>query len=69
MEHRSEFRFAGKEDMGKILFFIEDLAAYEGRSDEVIATKELLHEWIFEKKKAEVILAVEDSKANSMEVL
>lgn len=60
MEHQLEFRFAGKEDTGKILFFIENLAAYEGMSDEVIATKELLHEWIFEKKKAEVIFAVED---------
>lgn len=60
MEHQLEFRFAGKEDTGKILFFIENLAAYEGMSDEVIATRELLHEWIFEKKKAEVIFAVED---------
>ena len=30
--------------------------------DEVIATEELLHEWIFEKKKAEVIFACENEK-------
>ena len=30
--------------------------------DEVVATEELLREWIFEKKKAEVIFALEDGK-------
>ncbi|MBR3752608.1 MAG: GNAT family N-acetyltransferase, partial [Ruminiclostridium sp.] len=42
-----------------ILAFIKDLAAYEKMSDEVIATEDLLREWIFEKKKAEVIFALE----------
>ena len=31
-------------------------------SDEVVATEELLREWIFEKKKAEVLFACEDGK-------
>ena len=31
-------------------------------SDEVVATEKLLEEWIFEKKKAEVIFAVENEK-------
>ena len=31
-------------------------------SNEVVATAELLREWIFDKKKAEVIFAVEDGK-------
>lgn len=46
----------------KILEFIRALAAYEKMSDEVVATEELLREWIFEKKKAEVLLACEDGK-------
>ena len=41
---------------------IQALADYEKMSDEVIATEELLREWIFEKKKAEVIFALEDGK-------
>ena len=31
-------------------------------ANEVIATEELLHHWIFEQKKAEVIFALEDGK-------
>ncbi len=50
-------RFAKKEDTRTILQFIKELAAYENMSEEVVATEELLQEWIFEKKKAEVILA------------
>ncbi len=49
------FRYAEKEDCGLILHFIRELAAYEKMLDEVVATEELLQEWIFEKKKAEVI--------------
>ena len=55
-----EFRFANKNDCSKILDFIKGLAEYEKMSDEVVATEELLQEWIFEKKKAEVIFALED---------
>lgn len=57
-----EIRFAEKSDASKILFFIKKLAEYEKMSDEVVATEELLQEWIFEKKKAEVIFVVEDGK-------
>lgn len=49
-------RFAAEEDTGLILQFIKDLAEYEKMQDQVVATKEILHEWIFEKKKAEVLL-------------
>ena len=38
-----------------ILAFIRALADYEKMTDQVIATEELLKEWIFEKKKAERI--------------
>ncbi|MBQ8015289.1 MAG: GNAT family N-acetyltransferase [Clostridia bacterium] len=57
-----EIRFAGIDDTDVILSFIEKLAEYENLSNEVVATPELLKEWIFEKKKAEVIFAVENGK-------
>lgn len=53
---------ATQNDCAEILRFINELAAYEKMSDEVVATEELLNEWIFEKQKAEVIFAVEDGK-------
>ena len=54
------FRYANEKDAGLILEFIRELAKYENMLDEVVATEELLREWIFEKKKAEVIFALED---------
>ena len=57
---RLSFRFAGRDDAPLILRFIRELAAYENMLDEVIATEELLREWIFEKNKAEVLFAMED---------
>ena len=58
----SNFRYAKETDVALILYFIKELAEYEKMSDEVVATEELLKEWIFEKKKAEVIFALEDGK-------
>lgn len=55
----AEFRFAQKEDVNKILEFIIDLAVYEKLENEVVATPALLKEWIFEKKKAEVIFVLD----------
>lgn len=52
------FRNAEPGDEGLILSFIGKLAQYEHLENEVIATEELLAEWIFEKHKAEVIFAV-----------
>ncbi len=57
-----EIRTAEASDAGKILEFIKLLAEYENMSDQVVATEELIKEWVFEKKKAEVIFAVEDGK-------
>ena len=54
-----KFRFANEEDCGLILSFIRHLADYEKMSDQVVATEELLREWIFEKKKAEVLFVCE----------
>lgn len=55
-----EFRYAERKDVMLILQFIQGIAAYERMSDEVVATPELLEEWIFDKEKAEVIFAMED---------
>lgn len=55
-----KFRFAEKEDTSLILKFIKGLADYEGMLNEVIATEELLDEWIFEKGKAEVIFVIDE---------
>ena len=57
------FKQAEDKDAGLILYFIKQLAEYEHMSDEVVATEELLREWIFEKKKAEVIFAPENGEA------
>lgn len=56
------FRYAERKDTALILQFIQELADYEGLLNEVVATETLLEEWIFDKKKAEVIFAVEDGK-------
>ena len=57
-----EFRYANDTDVKLILYFIKELATYENMLDEVVATQELLQDWIFVKKKAEVIFAVVDGK-------
>ena len=56
------FRYATEDDCALILHFIKSLAEYEKMSDQVVATEELLKEWIFEKGKAEVIFACEGDK-------
>ena len=56
------FRFAQPEDAEKILFFINELAKYEKMENDVVATPQLLREWIFEKKKAEVIFPMVEGK-------
>lgn len=56
------FRFATVNDTELILDFIKHLARYEKMENDVVATEELLKEWIFEKKKAEVIFALEGKK-------
>ena len=57
------FRPAVPGDEELILSFIQALADYEHLSDQVVATPEILREWIFEKKTAEVIFAEVEGKA------
>ena len=56
------FRFADEKDCALILSFIRGLAAYEKMADQVVATEALLREWIFEKRKAEVLFVCDDDK-------
>ena len=67
MEHEGadraiEFRFAAPQDIPLILRFIKELADYEGMLNQVVATEELLNQWLFEKEKAEVILGMKDGE-------
>ena len=62
MNEKIQIRFAQPGDERTILGFIRGLAEYENMSDDVVATEELLREWIFEKQKAEVLLAEMDGK-------
>lgn len=56
------FRMAIPGDEGIILNFIRALAEYEHLAHEVVATPELLREWVFEKNKAEVLFALEEGR-------
>ncbi|MEE1010882.1 MAG: GNAT family N-acetyltransferase [Acutalibacteraceae bacterium] len=62
MGNSFEIRFANENDTDIIFEFICKLADYEKMLGDVVATPELLKEWIFEKKKAEVIFAVCNGK-------
>ena len=59
---KQSFRMAVPGDEEIILSFIRALAGYEHMSDDVVATPELLREWIFEKKKAEVLFVLEEGR-------
>lgn len=59
LPEQSEIRFAQEEDVPVILDFIRALAVYEEMEDEVVATEALLREWLFERRAAEVLLALE----------
>ncbi|WP_417178321.1 GNAT family N-acetyltransferase [Adlercreutzia equolifaciens] len=56
------FRFATPSDLEKILFFIRELSEYEGMLDQVVATEELLREWLFDRRVAHVIFATEGDR-------
>lgn len=58
--NKLDFRFAEEKDVALILQFIKELASYEKMLNEVVATEELLKEWIFEKNKAEIIFAIDN---------
>ena len=51
-----------EEEIPIVLQFIREIAEYERMSDQVIATEELLREWLFEKKIGEVLIASHDGQ-------
>ena len=57
----TQIRRATEADGPLILDLIRGLADYEHALDQVVATPELLHSWLFEKEVAEVIIAQEDN--------
>jgi GNAT superfamily N-acetyltransferase len=61
MEHFN-IRLAAAADVQLIFKMILELAAYEKLQEQVTATAEILREWIFEKKKAEVLIAEENGR-------
>ncbi len=54
------FRTAQEQDAALILEFIRALADYEKMLDQVTATEDTLRDWLFDRKKAEVLFAVAD---------
>lgn len=55
-------RYAVREDTALILKFVKALAEYEHMADEVVASPEIMEEWLFDKNKSEVIFAMEGKK-------
>ena len=62
MKEICSFRSAERQDVPLILRYIRELARYEKLEEEVVATEEILEEWLFDKEKAEVIFAVADGR-------
>ena len=54
------FRPAEEKDTALLLAFIRALADYEHMLDDVVATEEILSDWLFERRVAEAFFAVED---------
>lgn len=57
MNNELNIRFATEKDISLITDFIKELAKYEKLLEEVVVTKEILFENIFQKKYAEVLIA------------
>ena len=62
MENEIAFRYAEREDIPLILEFIKKLAVYEKTPEYVVATEAQLEEWMFDRKRAEVIFLVTEGK-------
>ncbi|SHJ27463.1 GNAT family N-acetyltransferase [Parasporobacterium paucivorans] len=62
MNSELNYRYANESDVALILDFIKKLAEYEKMLDQVVATEDILREWIFEQKRAEVLFLMVDGK-------
>ena len=60
--NKVSFRYATKEDVSLLLYFIRQIAIYENMEDQVVANEELLSDWVFERKRAEVIFVMENDR-------
>ena len=58
----TSFRAARRADVPLILGMIRALAEYEQLLSEVVATESVLEEWLFDKKKAEVLFPMLEGK-------
>jgi GNAT superfamily N-acetyltransferase len=57
------FRTAEEKDTQLLMKFIRALAEYEHMLDQVVATEQLLREWLFDKRVAEAFFALEGETA------
>ena len=57
-----QFRSAERADVPLVLTFIRELADYEGMLDEVVADEATLEEWLFDRRAAEVVFALEEGR-------
>lgn len=55
-------KLAEEADIPIILALIKELALYEKMIDEVVATKDLLFDWLFERKVAEALIGTVDNE-------
>lgn len=62
MFYTPQFRTAVRTDVPLILQMIRDLADYENLLDEVIADEATLEDWLFDRRRAEVIFAMVEEK-------
>ena len=62
MEDKPRFRAAVRADVPLILTFIRELADYEGMLDEVVADEATLEEWLFDRRAAEGVFALEEGR-------
>lgn len=56
------FRNAARQDTGLLLEFIRELADYENMREQVVASEEILGEWLFEKGIAEAFFVMEGNR-------
>lgn len=52
MKEICSFRSAERQDVPLILRYIRELARYEKLEEEVVATEEILEEWLFDQGKS-----------------
>ena len=63
MTENATFCYAQRKDVPLIMEFVRALAEYEKMPELVCATEESLEEWLFDKKRAEVLLLMVSGKA------